>query len=91
MRIKLDLEDFKFVDLWGPMNLKHRALVVHVEGRPFSVFRSITPDEMFRSSPEQMEYVDRYLVQQMEVMLAQIMREACAAIPDGTKILPKVS
>jgi hypothetical protein len=82
MRIKLDLEDYAYVTTYSTLG-EHRFLIAKVNGKPFGVHRQI---EKF-SSEHQKEYIDRYLVEQMEFMLGKIMGDACAAIPPGTEIL----
>jgi hypothetical protein len=82
MRIKLDLEDYRYVTTFSTIG-EHRFLIVNVDGKPFGVHRQI---ERF-SSEHQKEYIDRYLVERMEVMLRKILTDACAAIPEGTEIL----
>lgn len=84
MRIKLDFEDYHYVTTFSPLG-EHRFLIVSVDGKPFGVHRQI---EAF-SSERSKEYIDRYLVEQMEVMLRKIFTDACAAIPEGTEILPQ--
>lgn len=84
MKIKLELEKFRYVTTFSMLG-EHRFLIVNVDGKTFGVHRQI---ERF-SSESTKEYIDRYLVEQMEAMLRQIFVDACAAIEQGTEILPK--
>lgn len=84
MRIKLELEDFRFATTYGQMDV--RWLVVRVGGKPFSVCRELEP--RFIRSDASTEWLDRHLIKKMEIMLGQILTDACAAIPPGTEILP---
>jgi hypothetical protein len=83
MKIKLEFEDYKYVTTFSSFG-EHRFLIVRVDGKPFGVHRVI---DKF-SSEATKQYIDKYLVEQMEVMLRQIFVDACAAIEPGTEILP---
>lgn len=60
---------------------------MHINGKPFAVCREIIHGEFYNQHA--MEAIDRVLVQKMEVMLKQILSNACGAIPPGTEILEK--
>jgi len=85
MKIQLELEDFRFATTKGATIGDVRWLLVDVEGKPFTVYITMSP-RPFRS-PEQSEYYDRLLIEKMELMLRMVFVDACAAIPPGTAIL----
>jgi hypothetical protein len=83
MRIKLEMGDYQYVTTISPLG-EHRFLIIHVNGKPFGVHRTI---DQF-SSQSTREFTDRWLVEQMEKMLRKVFVDACAAIEPGTEILP---
>jgi len=86
MKIKLELEDFRFVDtVWQHGAV--RWLVVRIGGKDFAVWRQM--DMYFRDRPGYAENIDELLTKKMEHMLAQILNDACAAIPPGIEIIPR--
>lgn len=88
MRVKLELEqdEFKFATTtWEGEST--RWLVVNIDGKPFCVRREMTNCEFYRNSKEWSEAVDLLLVEQMEVMIAKILKDKAHAIPDGTPLL----
>ena len=87
MRIKLELEDFRFATTrWAGGDT--RWLQVVVGGKPFSVWVTLDRNDVFRGL-HYGEEVDKSLIAQMEYMLAKILTDACAAIPEGTQLYPK--
>ena len=85
MKIKLELEDFRFATTQGATIGDVRWLLVQVEGKPFSVYTTMSPKPF--CSPEQKDYYDRLLIERMEFMLRKVFVDACAAIPPGTALL----
>jgi hypothetical protein len=85
MKIKLELEDFRFATTRGATFGDVRWLLVDVGGKPFSVYTTMSPQPF--QSPEKSEYYDRLLIEKMELMLRKVFVDACAAIPPGTAIL----
>jgi hypothetical protein len=86
MKIKLELEDFRFATTRENAYGEARWLIVHIEGKPFCVWRQLTPQGGFRN-PKEDEYIDRLLIEKMELMLRKVFVDACAAIPPGTELL----
>jgi hypothetical protein len=88
MKIKLELEDFEFATTdWEFGTL--RWLIVKVGGKKFNVRRSLGRADLWEDVERRNEEIDRYLINQMGHILGQILEDACAAIPDGTEILPR--
>ncbi len=88
MRLKLDPDDIHtFSTIQHPMLGTHRTLVVKINGKAFNVWRSIDGLE-FYSGEGYMQEVDRMLVASMERMLTKVFVDACAAVPEGTELLP---
>jgi len=93
MRIKLEYEDgpvFSTVlkmpgTLGGPV--KYRAMMVKINGRPFTAWRDISEYEMYYHSEGYMREVDNALAAAMEKMLTKVFLDACAAVPEGTDLL----
>jgi hypothetical protein len=90
IRIKLELErdEFKFATTtWEGGSI--RWLVVNIDGKPFAVRREMVNYEFYRDSKGWSEAVDRLLIDQMEIMIANILKDKAHAIPDGTQLLDR--
>lgn len=91
MRIKLDMDDMlSFSTLTHPQLGQHRALVIKVQGKTFSVWHSIDRLYLTPYSLNDKDYIreiDTMLVKSMEQMLTKIFTDACAAVPVGTELL----
>ena len=85
MKIKLELEDFRFATTRENIGGETRWMIVSIEGKPFSVWRKMNGSE-FRTRGEN-EYYDRLLVEKMEFMLRKVFVDALKAVPEGTQIL----
>ena len=83
MRIKLELEDFAFATTYRGIR-NDRFLVVKISGKPFGVYREIDAG----TSRLEADYIDRYLIEQMEFMLTKVFKDACEAVVPGTQLLP---
>ena len=81
MKITLELDDFRFYTTRNDIQAEVRWLVVDVGGKLFTVWQRL---DMYRwDRPERDAYFDRVLIEKMQRILAKIMTDACAAIPDG--------
>ena len=60
-----------------------RWMVVKISGKQFHVRRLLEPGYMYRDEESAKREIDRYLLREMEVMLAKMFRDAAAAVPDG--------
>jgi hypothetical protein len=78
VRIKLELEDFKFVTTAGPYG-DARWLMVKLAGKPFTVIRTLEPSG-FRSE-RYMEHVDECLVEAMQRALEGLLLNAADLFP----------
>jgi len=95
MRIRLEYDDgpvFSTVSHPIPGTMENfRAMTVRINGKPFSVWRTVDPIEMdFHrtiGNKDYMEEVDRALIAAMEKMFEKILLDACAAIEPGTELL----
>ena len=86
MKIQLELEDFRFATTnWERGDI--RWLLIKIGGKQFSVRREIEAGFDWGDEQQRNAQIDKYLIQEMQIMLAQILRNACAAIPEGTQIL----
>lgn len=82
MRIKLELEDFRFVTTADEFGAQ-RWLVIEIAGQKFYVQRlSSQFPEMYRNKITE-EAVDRVLIEHMQVMLESMLLKAAAECPDG--------
>jgi hypothetical protein len=86
MRIRLDFDDGPVFSTVRWLGGRHRALVVKINGKPFSVWRTLEDYEQYRGE-DYMRAVDDALIAAMEQMFTNIFMDACAAIPDGTELL----
>jgi hypothetical protein len=87
MKIKLELDDFRFGTTRNEVTGEVRWLLVTIEGKPFLVWRRM--DGYRWPDPKRDESYDRLLVEKMEFMLRKVFVDACAAIPPGTQLLDK--
>lgn len=85
MKIKLELEDFRFATTRSHACGDVRVLLAEVEGKPFSVWTTMSPQPFY--SAERNEHFDRLLIEKMERVLRKVLVDALKAIPDGTAIL----
>ena len=85
MKIKLELDDFRFCTTRDITIGEIRWLVVRIDGKPFAVSRVMNP-KVFRSKEED-EFFDRSLIELMEMMLRKVFVDACAAVPVGKNLL----
>jgi hypothetical protein len=85
MKIKLELEDFRFATTRSGACGDVRVLLVDVEGKPFSVWITMSPQPF--QSLERNEYFDKLLIEKMEMMLWKVFVDALKAIPEGTNLL----
>lgn len=87
MRVKLELQgdEFKFATTTWEGGII-RWLVINIDGKPFTVRREMVNYEFYRDSKAWAEAVDCELVQQMEIMIANILKDKAHAIPDGTEL-----
>lgn len=83
MKITLEQEDVKWATttIGGVGDV--RWMVVTVGGKQFHVRRIIEPGYMYRDEESAKREIDKYLLKEMEVMLAKMFRDAAAAVPDG--------
>lgn len=96
MRIKLEYDDGPVFGLTTHplpgVEETLRYLMVRIDGKPFSVWRTMDPyEQLCFCTPEQqkdyLQAVDNALVAAMEKMFEKILTEACAAIAPGTELL----
>jgi hypothetical protein len=95
MRIKLEYDDGPvFSTLTNPLlkgQEKFRTMMVRINGKPFSVWRTVDPLELefrsIRGTQDYMKAVDEALVAAMEKMFTRIFEDAVAAIEPGTELL----
>jgi hypothetical protein len=97
MRIRLEYEDgpvFSTMSHPLPGTIEEfRAMTVRINGKPFSVWRTVDPFETNRAmrgakhGEEYMRHVDEALIAAMEKMLTKIFEDACAAVEPGTELL----
>lgn len=95
MRIKLEFPDVRFsqTSLDG-IGGHVRWLQVKIDGKPFCVWKHVYKIPEFLSD-SQKDYYDQQLVEMMESILGNILKEACLAIGDrridpGSKITFKL-
>ena len=82
MRIKLELEDFRFETTADEFGTR-RWLVIEIAGRKFFVQRLSSPiPEMYRNKNMEAE-VDRLLIEHMQVMFESMLLKAASECPDG--------
>ena len=85
MRIKLELDDFKFATTsWEFGDL--RWLIIDFKGKKFSVHRSIESGFIWGDRDAHLQPIDRHLIDEMGAILEQILTDAILAIPAGTAI-----
>ena len=92
MRIKLEYDDGPvFSTLTHPIpgtTDKLRCMIVKINGKPFSVWRTVDPVEIDHYRGRDSAYeIDQALVAAMEKMFEKIFLDACAAIEPGTEWL----
>jgi hypothetical protein len=89
MRIRLEYDDGPvFSTVKMPIAGDYRALLVRINGKPFSVWRTLDVAARFIGDEKRyMEEVDRLLVAAMERMFEKVFMDACAAIPEGTDLM----
>lgn len=83
MKIKLELEDFKFATTSGPYG-DARWLMIKLAGRPFTVIREMQPIG-FRGIHYE-EEVDKVLVASMEASLEGMLLNAADLFPANGKL-----
>jgi hypothetical protein len=91
MRIRLEYEDGPvFGTFRGPLEDSYRAVLVKINGKPFTVWRTLNLTYGYLMGDKRyIEEVDKALIASMERMLEKILFDACAAIPEGTNLLEK--
>lgn len=88
MRIRLDYEDNPvFTTITAPLIGKYRTLIVKINGKPFSAWRTINEYEFFHNDERYIKQVDEMLIGVMERMFEKIFVDACGAIPEGKNLL----
>jgi hypothetical protein len=90
MRLRLEFEDVvAFSTISGGPLGDYRALMVKINGKPFSVWRTLDVANWYllRDDKHYVEEIDKALVAAMERMLEKVFMDACAAIPEGTDLM----
>ena len=80
MKITLELDDFRFYTTRNDIQAEVRWLVVDIGGKPFSVWQQ--RDLYHWPTPERDDHFNRVLIEKMQRILAKIMTDACASLPD---------
>jgi hypothetical protein len=86
MKLVLEYDDVHFGIARSKNHGQYRYLMVTIDGKPFSVWRTVDSFEVERGE-HYMRHIDEMLAAQMEIMLKKIFSDACAAIPEGTPLL----
>ena len=84
MKIKLELEDYRLATTRENIGGETRWLMVKIGEKPLAVWVKL--DTYHWPDPKMEEFYERQLVERMEFMLEKILKDACAAIPEGTEI-----
>lgn len=84
MKVKLELDEYRFGTLDYPFGETTRYLAINIAGKPFMVCRVVERDTPWHRDHE---WVDKLLVEMAEAMVAKILASNAAAIPDGTQII----
>lgn len=91
MRLRLELEyDDRpvFSTFRTPMAGDYRALLVRINGKPFTAWRTLDiAYNYLRDDERYVEEIDKALVAALERMLEKVFLDACAAIPEGTDLM----
>lgn len=83
MKIQLELEDFQFTTTNDNFTGENRWLLVKIGKRKFYVRRNVP---LMSMSHGKQEWVDRFLVNQMETMLRKVFMDACESVPEGVDL-----
>lgn len=68
MKIRLELDEFKFANTAGPYG-NYRWLLVRIGNVPYGVYRSV-------SSFDNDKWVDDYLIEQMQYEVARLLKNS---------------
>lgn len=88
MRIKLEYEDGPVFSTVQYPSGRYRAMMIKIDGKPFTTWRTIEAREFYLSGSDQqyLEEIDKTLVASMERMLTKVFLDAVAAVPEGTEL-----